>query len=1001
MLALMTNRFCLLYRGLLLVVFLLIAGGDFVWASPNEYHIRSWQAEDGLPQESINSIIQTHDGYLWIGTYDGLARFDGFKFVIYNTGSTPELRTGRITCLFEDSHRCLWIGHESGAISSYENGRFRIVTTRTDLGNHPIVGFGEDESFGLWIVNQEGSLLRVRDGLVFALASTERKESGLCSLRQDVSRHVWLLRNGEVNSIDRSRLRRAAFMTEKSSSAYAICPSHDGGLWVLMENQFQKYLMGQWSHEIKKCPTLERNVSAVLESSKGVLVVGTYDEGVFLLENSGQVIQFSQTNGLSQNWIRSLCEDSEGNIWVGTGNGGLNVLLPTRVDVLNPPDQWHGKAVLSVSSGQNGYWMGTEGGGLYRYLNGQWSHYGETDGLTNQTIWSVMLDSSSNLWVGTGGNGLFMWDKDRFIQAPGFENSILTVTAICQGRHGDLWVGTTKGLLQYKNGQTNWFGRSSGVILPDVRTVIQDSENVVWFGMAGGGLGKITNGKVRQFRKRNGLAGDTVLSLHPEIDGALWIGTAENGLCRFKQGVFTTIDLRHGLPDKTICAMENDGLGYFWISSHRGIFRVSKSDLNLCADGMTNFVHCLLYGRTEGLPSLECSGGFQPAISRTDGGQLLVPTRQGVVVVTPRTLIQNPKPPAVFIEAVLLDGVLIGSPTNGVPLVIPAGGRQVEIRYTGISFSSPDKVSFRHHLSGIQNGWVNAGGQRSATYSYLPPDRYTFEVIACNNDGIWNKEGARLDLIIEPLFWQTLWFKLLCVLGGAALIFGSVWLFMRRRLIRKLEIIEHQRAIERERTRIARDIHDDLGASLTRIFMLTDPDQPLTAKNCSLINRTALDLTRAMDEIVWAVNPQHDSLDSLAMYFGRYAEDYLRPVGIRCRLEFPLELPNLTLNAEVRHNLFLVFKEILNNVAKHSHANEVRIHLLIEPEHFVMTVEDNGCGFSKMDSASRASEPGRISSGNGLANMQRRMKDIGGQCIITQVPESGIQVKLIYPIPPV
>lgn len=998
MLALMTKRFCLLYRGLLLVVFLFNSGGNFVWA--NEYHIRSWQAEDGLPQESINSIVQTHDGYLWIGTYDGLARFDGSKFVIFNTGSTPELKTGRITCLFEDARQRLWIGHDSGAISCYENGRFRTVAMRTDLGIYPIIGFGEDESNGLWIMNQRGSLLRERDGVVFALPSTGKKESELCLLRRDAVGHLWLLRKGEVNRIDRNRLWKAAFMAGESASVCAICPSQDGGLWVLMGNQFRKYLMGEWSNEIKKCPPLERNVTSVLETTKGVLVVGTYDEGVYLVEGSGRVVQYNQTNGLSQNWIQSLCEDSEGNIWVGTGNGGLNVLLPTRVDVLNPPDQWHGKAVLSVFSGQTGYWMGTEGGGLYRFFNGQWSHYGEADGLINQTIWSVMQDSSSNLWIGTGGNGLFVWNKDRFIQAPCFKDSSLTVNAIFQGRLGNLWVGTTKGLLQYKNGHTNWFGRSSGVILPDVRTVIQDSENVVWFGMAGGGLGKIINDRVKQFRKRNGLAGDTVLSLHSEIDGTLWIGTEENGLCRFKQGVFTTIDLRHGLPDKTICAMENDGLGFFWISSHRGIFRVSKSDLNLCADGVTNFVHCLLYGRTEGLPSLECSGGFQPAISRTDKGQLLVPTRQGVVVVTPRTLIQNSKPPAVFIEAVLLDGTPIGSPTNGVPLVVPAGGRQVEIRYTGISFSSPDKVSFRNRLSGIQNGWVNAGSQRSATYSYLPPGNYNFEVVACNNDGVWNQEGARLELIIEPLFWQTLWFKLLCVMGGAGMIFGSVWLFLRRRLIRKLEIIEHQRAIERERTRIARDIHDDLGASLTRIFLLSDPDQPLTSKSLSMINRTALNLTRSMDEIVWAVNPQHDSLDSLAMYLGRYAEDYLRPVGIRCRLEFPMELPNMTLNAEVRHNLFLVFKEILNNIAKHSHANEVRISLLIKPEHFILTVEDNGCGFTKTNSASRASEPGRISSGNGLANIQRRMKDIGGQCIITQIPESGVQVKLIYPISP-
>jgi signal transduction histidine kinase len=326
---------------------------------------------------------------------------------------------------------------------------------------------------------------------------------------------------------------------------------------------------------------------------------------------------------------------------------------------------------------------------------------------------------------------------------------------------------------------------------------------------------------------------------------------------------------------------------------------------------------------------------------------------------------------------------------------------------------APERVQFKCRLDGLETDWTENGHQRAMVYNYIPPGRYTFRVIAANNDGIWNEAGASLPFEVLPFFWQTVWFQLL--VGGIVITAasGGVWYGTRRRMRRKLERLERQRTLERERARIARDIHDDLGASLTRITMLSQispaergqQDPPSSAiQNLDQIFGTARELTRAMDEIVWAVNPSHDTLDSLANYLGKFAQDYLRAAHIRCRLDVPLHLPQLAITSEVRHNLFLAFKEALNNVVKHSGANEARITLTATDHEITWELEDNGRGFNSAISAISATndreETDRISSGNGLANMKQRLAESEGACEIRSSPGLGTQVRFRVSIPP-
>jgi signal transduction histidine kinase len=524
--------------------------------------------------------------------------------------------------------------------------------------------------------------------------------------------------------------------------------------------------------------------------------------------------------------------------------------------------------------------------------------------------------------------------------------------------------------------------------------------------MSGGGLGSLKDGAVRQFRKRDGLSSDFVHCLLLETDGTLWIGTAGAGLNRYKDGRFAVIGMKEGLPDAVICHIEEDERGFFWMSSHGGILRVSKAELDHCADGDIGLINCLTYGQGDGLPTVECSGGLQPAGCRTADGRLWFPTTKGLVAVNPTDVKRNQLPPPVVIEEVLVDGEpMIAGGANGSPLRIPPGQQQFEFQYTGLSFTVPEKVRFKYRLEGLEPRWMDAGTKRTANYSYIPPGRYTFRVIACNNDGVWNESGGALAFTVLPHFWQTWWFRALAVLSAMTIVAGSALVATRQRMRHKVERIERQRAVERERARIAKDIHDDLGASLTRITLLSQSARgeldhsPEAAADVDRIYRTARELTRAMDEIVWAVNPQHDTLDSLATYLGRFAQDFLNAVHIRCRLDVPMQLPAWLLTAEIRHNLFLAFKEALNNAVRHADATEVRISLTIEPAGFALSVEDQGRGFSVDSEGTGISrDPARLASGNGLANMHQRLAEIGGRCDIQSKRGKGTTVTFFVPV---
>ena len=986
-----------------------MGGGVQAPAAPPNYFIRTWQVESGLPQNKVTAVVQTRDGYLWLGTYSGLARFDGVNFTIFDDNNTPELHGSRVTSLFEAADGTLWIGDESGQVTQYKNGQFKAVDIHPIWNGGKIYDIAADEAGDIWLLNESGQLARVKDGLV--LTPEPGTASKLVDLARSANGTIWVARDGRVSALEHGQLHPLDLNGAAATNTYVmgIGTSRDGGLWVAADSRVRKWQDGKWVEDLGLTPWEASPVTRWVETQKGVLAAGTADRGLYLLfpGQNEKPLHFDHAGSFPSDWVISLWEDREGNLWSGTG-AGLVVVRPNNVETISPPDQWQGRAVLSVYAETNGaLWVGTEGAGLYRFQNNEWTNFNSPQGIRNPYIWSLAQDRTGRLWAGTWGGGLFVQNGDAFDFAPGMENLTPPMPAMLFTRDG-LWVGTTVGLLYYQNGQATWFNQGDGKHPGDVRAIAQDSQGAIWFGTAGDGLSCLQNQSLRQFKKSDGLSSDFIECLHFDGDGTLWIGTFGGGLDRFKDGRFSVINRQQGLPNSVIGNIEPDGNGFFWMSSYGGVIRASETELNLCADGKIKEVHCLTYGVNDGLPTLECSEGLQPAGCKTADGRLWFATAKGLVSVDPANVTINPLPPPVVIEAMQVDDKPLVKAAAGVAVLkIPPGRHRLAFQYTGLSFVAPEKVRFKYRLNGFDDDWVDAGTKRLANYNYIPPGNYSFQVDACNNDGVWNDTGASIAFDVLPYFWQTSWFRLTALTVLVAASGGLVWFDTRRRMRRKLERAERQRDIERERTRIARDIHDDLGAYLTRITMISESargnlDNPVrAAMGLNQIYDTARELTRSMDEIVWAVNPRHDTLESLVTYLEKFAQDWLATSGIRCRLDMPVQFPEWRLTSEVRHNLFLACKEALHNVVKHSGASEVFIRFTLSKLAFELSVEDNGCGFPRETKIQkRTGNSSRLSSGNGLENMIRRLSGIGGTCELQSKPGQGTKVTFTVQLRP-
>jgi ligand-binding sensor domain-containing protein/signal transduction histidine kinase len=979
------------------LLLILVAWPGPAWAQG--FLVRNWQTEDGLPDNTVTAIQQTTDGYLWLGTFNGLVRFDGVQFKTYAAANTPALRSSQILSLLADPAGGLWIGTEGGGLVRMANGRFQSV---------PLAGFGVAESVSALIGDRNGALWilvagkgvgRLQQGNVQTFAEPDLTGDRLPALSGDPAVQAWLsARNDRLTFRAGSWFWRPSQVPLTGSEVIALQRSRNGSVWLAYHRRLARLpdpvggIAGAsypWVQEFSSA-----QVTTVAEDQHGHLWVGT-GNGLYASAKPGEYTPVKREGPLFQNLISAIFEDREGLIWVGTYRGGLFRIKQRTVAALSVPGAGE-SLVLSVCAARDGsVWLGTGGGaGLNHYAEGRFTRYAEAQGLANLMVCTVFEDRHTNLWAGTWG-GLFQLAAGRFQRVNPNINLPERVLALYEDRAGALWVGGYGGLARKRGEQWTLLTARDGLSHPDVRELAEDRAGNLWVGTAGGGLDRWRDGRFTHFGAEEGFPQKMVVALLADGEDTLWIGTIAGGLFRFRDGKFTAYTTGDGLADNVVGGILEDAQGHLWLSSQNGILRVHKQVLNQYEAGVSPPVPCLTLSVADGLTSQMCSGSGQPVGARTVDGRLWIPNMKAVAVVDPRLVQERTVAPAVLLEELSIDGQTY-APARDRAVRVPFGRSRFEFHYTALALPVPEAARFRHKLEGLDHDWVNAGVRRVAYYSQLPPGHYQFRVMGAGSDGVWHEAVAPLALAIVPHWWETWWFRVgsgLAVLAAAGF---AIRLVERRRLRVEMEFAKRQQAVAEERARIARDIHDDMGSRLTEISLLgalalreSSPPHAIREDVARMTHKTH-ELVRTLDEIVWAVNPKNDSLSHLATYLCQFAKEFLEPTSVHCRLDIAPGLPAQSLSSEVRHNVFLATKEALNNVVKHAGATELWLRMRVELGAFVLEVADNGKGFSV------ASVP---EGGNGLPNMARRMADSGGQCAVRSAPAQGTTVCLRLPLP--
>ena len=731
------------------------------------------------------AIAQTRDGYVWLGTEEGLARFDGVHFTIFNSANTPELKSDSIRALLVDGRGGLWIGTMSGLVR-YGGGIF--TAEQSGFAGQIISSLYEDPEGGIWVGTDGAGIGRLLNGRL----TTYGTQNGLASNavfsvsgRQDGS--IWI---GTHCGLSRWAIGQFTTYTTKnglpSDDIRAVSVDERGDVWIGTHSGLSRFANGTLTTYNKTKSGLSSDmIQSLYEDREHTLWIGTMGGGLDRLRD-GAFTSYTSKDGLLSDDVMSIGGDEEGSLWVGTV-GGLNRFGQGKVLTYTSKDGLPSDILLATYEDHEGnLWLGTADHGVARLRDGKVAVYGTEQGLPNNTVFSVTEDRSHNLWIATR-KGLSQFRNGRFTTytaKDGLASDIVMVTYL--DREGTLWAGGRGGISRFQDGHFTAYAVRDGSPSILVSSIVQDAAGALWIG-TNIGLSRFKDGRFDHFTcKNSALSSDLVMSLYEDSEGVLWIGTYGGGLDRLKNGKITSVAEKQGLFDNKVLAILEGDDGNLWMSSNRGIFRVRKEQLNDFADGRIHSIDSIALGTEDGMKTKECNGGFQPAGWKTKEGKLVFPTMKGAVIVDPRTLAVAPAAPPVVIEGAAVDKKSV--PVEAL-IVSPPSRGELEFQYTAPSFISPHKIKFQYQLEGYDREWVDAAGRRVVHYTNIAPGAYRFRIRASNGDGRWTGEGLTLNLVLQPHFYQTYWFYIACALTGLVLAATVFHLRLRQLKVRQRELI--------------------------------------------------------------------------------------------------------------------------------------------------------------------------------------------------------------------
>jgi len=986
-----------------------------ILVTPAQYGFDVWTTANGLPQNTVNGITQTPNGYLWLATFDGLARFDGVRFTIFDKGNSKGIVSNRFVAVFAAKDGAVWAATENGVLTVYRGGVFESYSTPEGLREY-ISNFAEDPQSKVRIETSE-NYYYLKDGK-FALAPDQKKK-GERTVYFGKSGAKWILTTTEVlrhkdGIVTRYPVRLNTHSLEQTHFGVPYEDSR-GGLWLVVNydvpvGQLYRLHNGETKHFTdRELPELRHStLHSVAEQQDGSIWIIFADTGqevvplTFALLKDGRVSrwQFKESVLITKTLI-----DREGNFWLATYKG-LRRFRRQIVTTLSEKDGLSSNEVYPLLQTMGGdVFIGTINGVNRFDADGKINELKLKSPNTNTgfLIRGLWEDERGRVWLGSyQGSGRLENDSLKVVSR---EDS----TDFISDRAGNVWMATNKGLVKFKDDkEIARYTIENGLPHNEVITVHEDRNGNIWAGTFDGLalLGKGEKGAYR-FENFNNVENSPkgfVRYIYEDADGVLWFGTYSDGLVRYKDGKFFNYRVEHGLFNNGVFAVLEDNHGNFWMSSNRGIHRINRQELNDFADGKIPNLSSISYDESDGMLNVECNGGRMPSAIKTKDGKFWFATMGGVAIIDPEAEAINPNPPPVLIENISIDR----KPVETQVLQSAIGNRQsaiemspgqsnLEINYTSPSLVKSSQIKFKYKLEGFEENWVEVGRARAALFSYLPYGEYTFHVIAANANGVWNTEGARVKIIVHPYFYQTWWFLALVVLSAG----GIVFLIYRNRVSHLREIAETKTNFSRqliesqetERKRIASELHDGLGQSLAIIsnraaMGKSKRYEPETvSKEFDEISNNALDALDEVQEITNKLHPHY--LERLGL------SKALKSMFIKVQdvVEFTSEVDSIDnlFPKEAEINVYRIVQESVNNIIKHSDASEAEVKVKKGEYEVLITIKDDGRGFDTNNIKSNGT-------GLGLVGLKERTNMIGGRISINSSVGNGTEIKVILPI---
>lgn len=1024
------------------VTTLLLAGNFAALLSASlpaqEVSFKRYTAEEGLESSHISALHQDRLGFLWVGTGSGLFRFDGYGFKAYkrNPADTTSISDNFVNVLFEEPgpEGKLWIGTTNGLNAfDYRTEKFSYYRNEQKPGDLALANFVQalaaDQAGKLWVGTHRGAHLFDGTTQKFAPVAMPPRP-GFLPEALDVSTFL-LARDGAMwfgtfgqglfkldpatGACEQFRHDEKEKQGLGSNYILALVEDRSGTIWVgTHKGGLARVHANGTRIATVPVPALERErfsvIGAIAEDAEGVLWLGTAGAGLIAYQPRNGVYKIHRSRAdnphtLSNDWILALCLDRAGNLWVGT-NGGLSKLLAPRRRIGHlqhipeePRSLVHNNVNAITADRAGNIWIGTEQGVSVFDAQSQWrANYRhdpkDANSLSQDFVQALHEDQNGDMWIGTFGGGLNRLDRarrrfTRFRSDTSKAGSLSQnfVSSIFEDRAGVLWIGTLRGLNKFDRKYQRFTRYVNDPHNPKslrhngITHLFEDRAQRFWIGTYGGGLQRMerARGEFVQYKNDrtnpNSLSDDIVYSIFEDAQGILWIGT-NGGLNRFdpESERFTHYLEDDGLPNNVVFGIlgEADAPNKLWLSTHSGL--ATFSDLLPAGQKFVTFE-----ARKDGLQSNEFN---QSAFYQSRSGELFFGGPNGVNRFYPRDLQSKSQPPNLvltafrkFNESVALDTAL----TARTELKLSHRDIFFTLEFAALDFTLPERNEYAYKLEGFNEQWIYCGAQNHATFTNLAPSTYIFRVKGANSEGVWNERGAALRLVITPPFWQTWWFRALVVLA----ILGAPAWFMQHRLNRLVEI-------ERLRVRIASDLHDDIGATLTKISLHTELIQdgacsPEIVTSLRKIGAMSRELLTTMSDVVWSIDARNDAVGNLLDRMREFAASVLSAKSIA--LDFVtvgLDLQN-KMSADVRQNVYLIFKEAINNVARHAEASRVDIRLENANGAFKMIIHDDG------------NEPPEAEkfTGHGLRNMKMRALRLGGELEVTR--NDGCTVRLTAP----